>query len=132
MTESDSIEELNNPLYQISKIYKEWARLYPDRLLPGETAVKNPEIIIPLKNMRKEQTPIQNRIEDMITYNKRYWDMINLGFNLGYNQKKYYSDGIPIDWFNIYESNKQYISRCEDSGRMFPGIEIIIFNKSKN
>jgi len=129
MIEHQSFEEFNEDLFYISKIFAEWNKMYPEKLVPAETPISP---IIPIEEF-KNPTLIQKRIEDIVTNGTGYSEYIDLRINPTCAIKKYYSDGIKIDWNNLEKSNRQYELRCEKSGQMFPGIEqAIIYYSGHN
>jgi hypothetical protein len=104
-------------------IYNLWEKIYPERLAPGETLLDarfypdNSDII---------ETPIQERIRNMIMHNRQYIDYIDATINPELAPKKYYSDGIKIDYKHLKQSNAAYRRRCAKHEWGLPGLEKLI------
>jgi hypothetical protein len=87
-------------LEMIIEIFALWDKIYPDRLSPGEACERGHYI-----------------------HNKGRVEFVDYRKNTELAPKKYYSDGIAIDWDNIFMSNLAYEKRCEEDEFKLPGID---------
>jgi len=107
---SNDSEEV--PIEMVIEIFAMWDQIYPDRLSPGE--------ICEIGHYLHDKSKVE-----FIDYKK----------NPELAPKKYYSDGVPIDWNNIFISNLEYHKRVEEHEYNLPGIEQIVpiyFHLKKN
>jgi len=124
--------EEENELQTIIEIYQVWDKIYPDRYAPGEIPTETSFYPYDL-SIAKRETPIQKRIRRNITHGRKFLDDIDYRWNPELAPKKYYSDGILIDWHNLLESNQAYRNRCENHEFKLPGIETaIILYRERN
>lgn len=120
---TNSKEEMSTEM--IIRIYKILDEIYPERFAPGEIPYVTGHYSRDLDDDNIE-TPIQKRIREMITHGKGFLEYIDYKRNPELAPKKYYSDGVPIDWHNLDESNDAYCDRCEKDGYKLPEIETAI------